>query len=208
MIKEVVINSYPRTGNTFMSYALRSAYELNGVAWERYPIISHTHSKYLQRLKNDKNFYQISIVRNPIDTISSFVVHFSFSDGVDLQINENLVRMSSHCSRLYLEFYSEWLINKNATMISFEKMKDEPNKVINLIFDEIGLNYFKYIDPDHVLKTLRESDTESNSGIWTGHTPRDVESLKEYQIVKNFIISTDQYKECLDVYNKIMEELK
>jgi hypothetical protein len=207
MTKEVIINSYPRTGNTFMVYALRSAYELNSISWNEYPIIAHTHSRHMQRLENTKNFYQISAIRNPIDTICSYAVHSSFNDNKSLKIDENVANIVNHSLDSYLKFYSEWLMNKNARMINFDTLKDDASKIISVIFKDLDINYSNKINPESVLKTLQKFDMKNNSGIWTGHTPRLVESLDEYQIVKNFIVSTDEYENCLSLYKEILEEI-
>lgn len=205
---EVVINSYPRTGNTFLITALNRAYIKNEINWYNYPVVSHTHSKYIQRLSRENNFYQVSMIRNPLDAVSSYIIYTAAQSNVDLNIKKDARDTSIYCLKVYSEFYKEWLINKKARMIDFETIKNDINEVIRIIFNDINLEYLNTINNEDIIKEISESDQKNNSGLWMGHVPRDINSLDEYHIIKELLPQLTDYGKSFKIYEEVKDLIK
>lgn len=207
MIKNVVLNSFKRTGNTFLSNAIELSYFANDVNWEEYRINSHMHNMFVHRIPQSEDFYQVTMIRNPADTIVSAALFDGHYLSYDINSVEGVEFLCNQTVILYNLFYDEWLKNKNSKMIRFEDLTSDVNSVLKSIYSDLGIEYKNDIDSERVKNKIALSDSNTKENLFTGHIPRNVNSLAEYEKVKNCLLSLDKYKESVDIYEQIMEAL-
>lgn len=207
MIKDIIINSFKRTGNTFLSDALELSYFANNVDWEHYRITSHMHNMFVQRIPQSEDFYQLTMIRNPEDTILSAALFDGHYMASDFNSEEGVDFLCKQTSFLYNRFYDEWLKNKNARMIKFEDLTGDINSVLKLIYQDLGLSYENGVTDEGVKTKVRNSDSNRNETIFTAHLPRDIDNLKEYERLRESLLDLDVYKQSLEIYNNVLEAL-
>lgn len=207
MTKDIVINSFKRTGNTFLSNAIDLSFFENNVDWEHYRLTSHMHNLFLHRIPQSKDFYQITIVRNPAETIVSAALFDGHYIASDFDSVEAVNFLCNQTSILYNRFYSEWLKNKNSKMIRFEDLIKNINPVLKSIYGDLGLDYTNNISSERVTNNVASSDFNRKESIFTGHVPRGVDSLIEYETLKNTLLKSEIYKESVEIYNNVLGAL-
>lgn len=207
MTKDIVINSFKRTGNTFLSNAIDLSFFENNVDWEHYRLTSHMHNLFLHRIPQSEDFYQITIVRNPAETIVSAALFDGHYIASDFDSVEAVNFLCNQTSILYNRFYSEWLKNKNSKMIRFEDLIKNINPVLKSIYGDLGLDYTNNISSERVTNNVASSDFNRKESIFTGHVPRGVDSLIEYETLKNTLLKSEIYKESVEIYNNVLGAL-
>jgi hypothetical protein len=207
MSKDVVLNSFRRTGNTFLSTALELSYFANNVDWQSYKINSHMHNLFLHRIPQSSNFYQVTLLRNPEDTIISNALYDGKYTSTDMFSEKSVESLCNQTVISYNRFYTEWLNNKNSKMILFENLVNNVNLVLSSIYSDLGLSYDIEISSADVLDNVGIQDLKRNEGVFAGHTPRGSKDTPEYESVKKSLAKIDQYNESLSIYKKILEAL-
>ena len=208
MTKDVVLNSFRRTGNTFLSTALELSYFANNVDWKMYKINSHMHNKFLQRIPQSSSFYQVSILRNPEDTIISNCLYDGNYTSTDMLSEDGAEFLCNQTVISYNLFYTEWIKNKNSKMILFESLTSDINSVLNSIYFDLGLDYSKTITDLDIIDKIKFQDLTRGEGVFSGHIPRNSRDTGEYQNIKKSLLKLDSYKESMNIYKEILEELK
>lgn len=208
MSKDIVLNSIRRTGNTFFANAIELSYVANHVDWKKYRINSHMHNMFLHRIPQSSDFYQITNLRNPQDTIISNCLFVGDYTAIDMKSQDKIKDLCNHNIDSYNIFYSEWIKNKNSKIVLFEELVTDVNSVLKSIYYDLGLNYSSDINVSEVLEKTKKEDLVRNEGVFSGHLPRGAEDTLEYQTIKEFIINTDGYKKSVEIYEEIRGSVK
>ena len=127
--------TYPRSGLHFFATAfidatglpLRSSHDIN---------------------LNDKNI--ITIVRNPLDTIVSYV-------AMDKNYTQESIKTDSTYLDSYRKMYS-WLITNATIVVDFNTMEDNINMIMENICDHFKLKKIREIAPKLILENLSKND--------------------------------------------------
>lgn len=201
------VNSFPRTGNTYLQQSLQRFIYNNNLNVE---LFSHDHD-HLLLLNPFIN--QVAILRDPTACVSSFILMYlspnyessrsrAYSEMQDL-IDDNLM--------LYVNFITNMLISKNVAILRFE---DLSNKDINSICVSI-LKYFSLVDQQD-FKFLSERDISDNeslnnkkhsSDIYLLNYPKDYSLIPERDTVISLIRSSKNFDLALDAYQEIYKRL-
>jgi hypothetical protein len=81
------------------------------------------------------------------------------------------------------------------------------NSVLKSIYIDLELDYKNDIVDEHIKKEISDQDLNSREVDLTAHLPRDVQSLLEYKKVEELVLTFNNYKESVEIYEKIMEVL-
>lgn len=168
---EINFGAYPRSGNTFTNSSM-----LNGLV----DIDYYVHGHNAHKLLNTQN--RFTIVRNPLDAVSSAIVHYSslHDDKVD------------RFTEWYVDYYSQCL-NKNCLLVNFENLISNPKTIfISLV------NHFSF--KTHIFDSLDFSLSDKNA----------TESNKKQEVfeLKEKIPYSIHYGSAVKVYEKSLLESK
>jgi hypothetical protein len=131
--------AYPRSGQTFLNYALKYLY------YEDVVNINYHTVKSLLRLNKP-----IVSIRNPLNCITSWSNHPS---------GEDLIKDV----KFYLRFHNAVLENRNKTVIlEFEKFTSNGNYLIDKIKESFGIDSVRPWNLDAIKTSMLEAGKEKN----------------------------------------------
>lgn len=196
----ICINSYPRSGNTYLHFSINrfiKKNELNNV--ELFPKY-HDHSALL-----NNNINQVSILRNPLDSITSYALMMLWPSFKKIQEDE-ISAFIDDITKLYIDFMNNMQISKNLIVIFFE---DLINKDINYFIIKI-LNSFnisipidlKSLSEDELFEMRQDMKNIIQNNIYSGHMPRPYSMMPERDGIKQRVLNGKYYAEALSLYNK------
>lgn len=166
---KILLNSYPRTGMSVLNNLLRVAYNRNEIEEygeysnrDSFFIWSHTPVTLLAKF-NDIN--QITIIRQPLDAISSLAAKLDSGIGLDVHDNqisyynphkenfESIALYIDHTVETMTDEYLSYLENctnniDNLIPFTFEQVVNEPKFVLDLITKTVGGNFLSLSDQE------------------------------------------------------------
>jgi len=187
---DLILESFPRSGNTFMHIALR-------LSWPDMIIKSHSHDP--MDIENaEKDTPIASMVRKPEDTIVSWTVFANAKENLShFKDIENSIRA-------YRQFITAVIENNNVFVIPFQDAVENVNEVLDRLASRYGLPPRVYNSNEDILKHTRSIISPYYKGAddfaKTGHTPRDLDPL--YENVKN---SLKDYDSDISSLNNLFE---
>jgi uncharacterized protein YqfB (UPF0267 family) len=140
-MKDLLVTcGFPRSGNTYLNYALNLLfYPQEQVNWNRHTVASLEEANKI-----------IVPFRNPIDSISSW--HKSFSGG---QINEDIA--------FYVRFYSAVLENANKIVfMDFDYFTKDIDYIKDKVLKNFGVNTNRYITDVEVKEAMLSNGKDMN----------------------------------------------
>ncbi len=195
--KEIHLITYPRCGSTYLSKLLGDSFQkeiyrrhLNGTK-KMDPEYSKNNDYYNDAGSKSfkENNYAITVLRNPVDSISSLCSMENFyNKNIDIDLN------IKQYTEYYIYFFKDIL------------------KIVDLMIDFNDINIHK----DSILKYV--GDKTNNSIINKNYSPEildlsDHQFLKSSKINKNYECIKEKVKnndltECFNVYNSLITECK
>jgi len=218
-LNKVVINSFPRTGNTLLYYFFVKFFEKNNLN-NKFETISHTHSYKLLKISNSNSFKQIIIFRNPIDTITSYTIYklsILFNSNEFLKNNIKIKETTDILIEKFLNdyniFLNEFLKYNNGIAIKFEYLTENTENCFNDLLNKINLNNYNIPTLDDVLNTIKYLDKKETNNdellmLYQGHAPRDIKNSDLHKQVKEKIINNNILKESIKLYNSTIERIE
>jgi hypothetical protein len=181
MNNKISLVGFPRSGNTFMRYALQNLFP-------SYEILSHTHT--VKSLEDNINILPtICVIRNPLDSIASWFIFRSNTTESYLKLEDDL--------NFYIRYYNALLKNKEKILfLDFEIFKNDTeyvkNKINNYLNIQTDLN-FTSLEIKQIM-LLEEHNLEN--------LPRD--NIDVLNLIKDVCLSQERYKEADILFNKIL----
>jgi len=181
MRKDVIFNSVPRSGNTFLSVSVKHAIinnlsdkqsvqdlpgkfvvELGDSCLVVYPFF---HLPVMLQLPQRKNFIQFTTIRDPLKTIASFTLHGLANIHTEKEIidifngSHNIVanHVNSHITE-YIEYLVEQIANRNAYLIVFEEMVANIDNTLEYILSKLNLEYINKVNIEEVNQEIDRLD--------------------------------------------------
>ena len=193
---DFVVESFPRSANTFLVTALN-------MSWPNMGVQSHSHnSKHLTAA--DGSFPVVSIVRNPLDAVASCSVHLSLKEpekGKDLIGLIDLYGDLAYCAQK----------NSSVFVIPFEKVTSDIVGTLDLIEVRYALEKRVNVSSESIFdktsslsKMVNQND---ESFIKRGHVPRDRHSLylEVLEELQNPIYS-ESISKVTEIYDSLMQD--
>lgn len=210
---KILINSFPRSGTSTFVHAIHRATDTQNFQWgdlwfygDRWVAKSHIPIIFYAHFPKDITVG--TILRNPIDAISSNV--FRWSNGytgnivnnkivIDKTItakenkfDEELKDLIYHQTRQYIAYYEALYLNhKNFIMFQYEDIKNNATPFIREVICKAGGDYININ-----IKSIE--DVMNNPNLPTK------EKTELYYSIKDYAESLDQIKQCNDLYNKLI----
>jgi hypothetical protein len=187
MKKYIYINSYPRSGSTFIETCLNAMYgDHNG-----HDILLDTPAKVLHSpellLENLEGIAQVTIIRDPAECISSFMIK---DIGFMLKVpNVNEVEKFNRYIESKIEYYVKYIDAiksniKNLMVLDFEDIKKDSQFQLIKISEFAGLKYNGDIS-EIVSGSMRY--LKSNSEYNQFHNSIPIKKSKSYQEYIDYI---------------------
>lgn len=179
MNNKISLVGFPRSGNTFMRYALQKFFP-------EYEILSHTHTvKFLE--ENIDKMPTICVIRNPLDSLASWLIFRSNTSESYLSIDDDF--------NFYIRYYKSLIKNKEKILfLDFEIFKNDCNYIKNKINKHMNIKTDISFTASDIKKTmLLESHNIDN-------LPRN--NKEELEEIKNVLFNENKYKEALILFNE------
>jgi hypothetical protein len=197
MAKEIHLVTYPRCGSTYLSKLFNKSFQKHVYRKHPYGIkkMDFEDSKEDNYYNNagtesfKKNNYVITVLRNPIDAVSSlcYMENFYNEDiNIDLKIKQ------------YIEYY----------YCCFEYIL----KIVDLVIDFNDIDIHKYDILEYVSNETNNKIINKNYMPEISDFPeqnflKSSKITKDYEHIKEKVVNNDLYK-CYEIYNKMMHSCK
>ena len=193
----ILIEGYPRSGNTFLVMLINHQRTSKGLP--QLKIAHHTHRWENLRIAQIFDVPSVVLVRPPIDAISSFYV---FHSG-RLPVDDVALR--------WQEFY-EFSLNilDQVTVVSFEEFAENPNPSIEKISTDLGIHIPPVKDVEGTASHIQRVITERSKGKRDEreHVSMAAVPLQERSVLKEQIVDeVSQTVERLGLYDLYREVL-
>lgn len=183
--KDIAIVTYPRCGSSYLYWLLSTSFGKN---------VLKTHIYDDDSIKKYKElYYVITVLRNPVDAISSFVTMESFYWRKDRDLNEYLEETIPQRIDDYINFYTA--IDKVYNiMLDYQQINIFRGKLLNILSKETDNDIvnFNYVD---LIK-----DSEKHYFL------RSSKKTNEYNYIKNKVLEKDLSK-CYEIYNQLKNKI-
>lgn len=223
-MKDFFINSFPRTGSTFLKNSIR-------LFLENPAIKDQIHSSFLAG-KKVEDTVQLIVAREPIGAISSLLYKdfgdyiFRYSKDKDIEDSESYFKDGIKQNiNFYLSWYNELytnaLNNKDCYVFFFQdftkdildsltkisEITESPFKTKETINPEIRYVLEIGISSENVLKAvfnhMKESTVSPINTKTFGNLPRS--KSNEYYQIKEYLIGQDRLQESIEIYNELLK---
>jgi len=186
MNKKICLITYPRCGSTYLFNIFVESFQKNIFRSHLYTEAQHRYY--------EKNNYIITLLRNPLDAISSIVsleaFYFSnennFEKMIDFTIKDRI--------KNYETFFS--IIPKFSDLIlNYEDINIYKNNIVDYVGNESGnkvinYNYNCFIEDNSKVKFLKSS-----------------QNYDKYEYIKQKVFNSD-LTECYEIYDKLINSCK
>jgi len=197
MTKEIHLITYPRSGSTYLSKLFNESFQKH--IYRKHPY--GTKKMDLGYSKNDdyyndagsesfkKNNYIITVLRNPVDSISSlcYMENFYSEDiNIDLKIKQ------------YIEYYYccfEYILKVVDLIIDFNDIDIHKNNILEYVSNETNN---KIINKNYIPKIL---DFPEKNFLKSSKVNKDYEYIKE-KVMNNDLTL------CYEIYNSLSKACK
>jgi len=202
------VNSFPRTGNTYLQQSLENIIHKNNLQVE---FFSHNHDHILL-LNPFVN--QVSVLRDPESAVLSFILMYMSPryEGLRSKAYSELQNLVDENLMLYVHFITNMLLSKNTAIIKFEDLvKEDINKICFSIFNHFNINLnfsIRYISESEVSANKSLNDKKNSSDIYLSNYPKDYSLIPERNDVINSIRSSKNFGLALDAYSKVYKTLE
>jgi len=175
-MKEFLLTSaYPRSGQTFLNYALKYLY---------YKDIVNENLHTVKPLVNLKK--PIVSIRNPLDSISSWS---------NYQYNNNQTKNLLDDIKFYIRFYSAVLDNKDKLVIvEFEEFTVDGNYLVSRMKQEFDIDPINTWDLDAIKSSMLENGKSKNL---------PVDNYDNINKLKEQLKAMPEFEECISLYNRL-----
>jgi hypothetical protein len=175
-MKELLVTSaYPRSGQTFLNYALKYLYYTDIVNLNLHTV------KSLINLKRP-----IVSVRNPLDCISSWSNYASLANQKKDLIGD---------VKFYIRFHNAVLDNKDKSVVlEFEKFTVDGNYLITKIKDAFNIDPINAWDLDAIKNSMLENGRNMNL---------PVDNYDNINRLKQELQTMPEFQECVEIYNTL-----
>lgn len=205
------LNSYPRTGSTFLKLGINLFLDKK--------IFEQIHSTFLAG-KSIKDTVQVVVIRKPVEAITSNIyreygeyLYKNSTDRPEEKFDDFLkdgMKYSFEFQNVYYKtFYQNVLKNNDCLVVFFEDFSVDIKKTLVEICSAINntdpkcsnLPESAFISK-RIFDTMRDSSFSSLTTMTSGNMPR--EKGPEYDYIKSYVESnTKEIEECLSLYDKL-----
>jgi hypothetical protein len=190
---DLILNSFPRSGNTFLHMGIR-------MTWPNLVIKSHLHDIHMYKEANGTIPF-ISVVRTPLEAISSWVVHAGATPHAAHFLNVD------NSIRFYEDHLTMAMANPNVMIVPFEDVSSDIISVLETIAQKYNLDDpVIHTSEDILLASKNLSQSVSQDDVEfakRGHVPRTLDpSVNNVREILNSAHYKAKMLELESLYNK------
>jgi hypothetical protein len=172
-VGRLIVDGFPRTGNVFLSSSLTLAYPQFKVDWGGH------------RIANFKKENLITSVRNPVDSIASWIIFF----GLSLDKVDGLIDWYERFMVGTLKYFN------NIYAVKFEDLTQDPLQILKGYSNKFNLVEPKIITADKVTSFTKKTHPL--------HLPRGNNNL-----VKEKVLESKYINNSLKTYQEVIQKIE
>lgn len=210
---DIILNSIPRVGNTFLAFAFKNAivnnYQPGGFNefCNHYNVYNHAHSPILLKMDSRSDLIQFTNIRHPDELIPS-LVHFNTHIDLAASKTSDEIEIRRYQTELTIEDYAMWLqysLKYNSTnIIKFDDIKNNIHNVLKYMLSHVGLKYENPIDENDIKNSIEQMNraryVTEDSYIKNHHLPRGIENSDNYIMFKEMFLQSPNRDDLLELY--------
>lgn len=195
---ELYFDGYPRSGNTFGVYLIKTL-------WPELQIVHHFHAIAPIKEAVKKHINIFLLIRDPKDAISSWYLKYHVLSKKRIEVDKINHRILKKLISDYYSYYT-WVYMHidEINLIDFEQLKKYPEEIMKSINKALPRKY--YLN-DLLLEKLVESHKDDQFGakdIFGSSLPnREKEHAKLLLITS--LKKNDSFKNCESLYEKLIK---
>lgn len=230
---DIIFNSVPRSGNNFLAECIDSALTKNIknennlkklpnktlVLDTNKTFILHPffHIPSMLKLEQSDSFIQFTNVRSPMEVIKSYCF-IALSNSQDDKTIENVLNgahynfkgMIKSITENYLDYLTIQIQNKNAFVIEFDKLVNDPDSIISFVLSKINIDYENKVSSEEVKDVIKNRDAKtfgslSNQKVanMKHHGPHDIQKTKMYETLTKQIEDEEDFAKLQTLYMEV-----
>jgi hypothetical protein len=188
---QLIFNSFPRSGNVFMSNVARQTLSLDMIS-----------SVHIPEIYQVKEIFNVAIFRNPEESIASLL--YKQLENTELGFDIRSMYQPAEQAFLNYQKYVDYATkySDNIHIINFNNAKADAIQEIKKIVNRFNFSYL----PGKENLTINDISFENNK-VWgdshDGHMPREKSKLRLE--IDNLVSSLDFIAEAVDIHKKIVK---
>lgn len=230
---DIVFNSVPRSGNNFLAQCVISALTKNirhEKNLKKLPnktlVLSHNktfiihpffHIPSMLNLEQSDRLIQFTNVRTPMDVIKSYCFT-GISNAENEETIENVVNgehydfkgMIKSIIDDYFDYLTIQIKNKNAFVIEFDKLINDPDSIVSFILSKMDIKYENKVSSEEVLSVIKNRDHKNFGSLpnqlvakMRHHGPHDIQKTKLYENLTEQIENEKDFLELKTLYLEV-----
>ena len=228
---KILLNSYPRTGMSFLGNLLRVAFKRNlsdeyGEYSNREDFFLWSHTPVMLLGKFD-GIAQITIVRDPIEVIPSLAA--KLDSGIGLSVHDSQITYHNPHKESF-ESYEEYVQHTITSMsdeflsylentlnnfddlivVSFDDVVNDTKKTIDFIMDSVKQDFTELSESEILIINdiyYNQCQEEDESIPVAARRMPVTEKPQEYYDFKDALLKSDKIDKLVDAYGKIQERI-
>lgn len=188
MSKNINIYTYPRCGSNYLYWLFYSSFNVN---------INKDH--LIENIKLDNNNYIVTVLRDPLDALTSIVTMESFY-WRGKQKNKNN----------YMDLDNYIFITLNKRIENYKKFFNLIPKYYNFMLHYDDINTYredivKHVSNETKIKIVNNNYVDLIYDNPSSYFLKSSKTSNEYEIIKEKIQNTD-LSECYNIYNNLLKD--
>jgi len=194
------VNSFPRTGNTYLQQSIELFIKKNNL--NHISFNSHTHD-HLLLLNN--NISQVTVLRNPMDTITSLILMFINPNNSVDEIFKELDYLIDEELKLYMLFLSNINDYDYLAVLKFDDLiNSNINEIIYKIFNYLNIDINNepiLITENDINQNINNNIKKHNGNLYALNYPKDKNLIPERGLIMQKIKVSRYFNDAIKIYN-------
>lgn len=188
MNKNINVLTYPRCGSNYLYWLFYSSFNVN---------INKDH--LIENIKLDNNNYIVTVLRDPLDALTSIITMESFYWRSKQKNKNNYVDLDNYI-----------FIKLNKRIENYKKFFNLIPQYYNLMlhYDDINTyreNIVKHVSNETKIKIVNNNYVDLIYDNPSSYFLKSSKTSNEYEIIKEKVYNTD-LSECYNIYNNLLKD--
>jgi hypothetical protein len=188
----LIFNSFPRSGNVFMTTVASQMLEVSMIS-----------SVHIPEIYQVKELLTVAIFRKPEDCIASLIYKQLQNSKSSFVFDVPSIRYCAEKIFVDYQKYSSYATQyaDNINIVNFENLKNDPVSEVKKVANRFGLNYF-FGKQNLTIEDIYFENDKLWKDSHDGHMPREKNETRLK--IESLVSSLDFIKRANDMHNKII----